>query len=142
MTSPDLPETTQDSTAGRADAAAAEVERKGRSAFNAYRVMAFVTGTMLLVLCLSMILKYGFNGGQPVPILGSWVAIVHGWIYVIYIVTVFNLWSTMRWGFGRIIALVAGGVVPALSFIMEGRAKHWFEADMPALRARAAARAR
>ncbi|KAE8763209.1 DUF3817 domain-containing protein [Georgenia thermotolerans] len=102
--------------------------------------MAFVTGAMLLVLCLEMVLKYGFNDGQPV--LGSWVAIVHGWIYVIYIVTVFNLWSTMRWGFGRIIALVAGGVVPLLSFIMETRAQRWFAADLPALRDRAAARAR
>ncbi|WP_226925152.1 DUF3817 domain-containing protein [Georgenia thermotolerans] len=137
MTSPDVPQTTQQSPA---DAAAAEIERKSRSAFKVYRVMAFVTGAMLLVLCLEMVLKYGFNDGQPV--LGSWVAIVHGWIYVIYIVTVFNLWSTMRWGFGRIIALVAGGVVPLLSFIMETRAQRWFAADLPALRDRAAARAR
>ncbi|WP_240645762.1 DUF3817 domain-containing protein [Georgenia sp. SYP-B2076] len=133
MTSPDLPRTDQ-------GPAAAALERKARSAFSAYRAMAFVTGTMLLILCLEMVLKYGFNGGEPV--LGTWVAIVHGWIYVIYAVTVFNLWSSMRWGFGRMVALIAGGVVPFLSFIMETRAKRWFQADLPAMVARTAARAR
>ncbi|MFH5822145.1 DUF3817 domain-containing protein [Georgenia sp. AZ-5] len=117
-----------------------EQERKARGAFGWYRTMAFVTGAMLLVLCLEMVMKYGFNGGEPV--LGTWVAIVHGWIYVVYLATVFNLWSTMRWGFGRMVALVAGGVVPVLSFVMEGRARGWFEADLPAMLARAAARAR
>lgn len=89
--------------------------------------MAFVTGTMLLVLCLEMVLKYGFNDGQPV--LGTWVAILHGWIYVVYAAAVLNLWSTMRWGFGRIVALIAGGVVPVLSFVMERRAQGWFTAE-------------
>ncbi|WP_448073339.1 DUF3817 domain-containing protein [Georgenia yuyongxinii] len=130
---------THDEASASADAAA-QLERKTRSAFSYYRTMAFVTGAMLLVLTLEMVLKYAFNDGRPV--LGTWVAIVHGWIYVIYIVTVFNLWSTMRWGFGRIVALVAGGVVPVLSFVMETRAKKWVEADLPVLAARAAARAR
>lgn len=112
--------------------------------------MAFVTGAMLLVLCLEMVLKYVFqaNGTEVAgdwttarPVMGSWVAIVHGWIYVIYAVTVFNLWSSMRWGLGRVAALIAGGVVPLLSFVMEARARHWIEADLPALVARRAARA-
>jgi len=33
----------------------------------------------------------------------------------------------MRWSFGRILALIAGGVVPVLSFVMERRAQGWFE---------------
>ncbi|WP_341360344.1 DUF3817 domain-containing protein [Georgenia sp. M64] len=118
----------------------AQAGRKARSAFAYYRAMAFVTGAMLLVLTLEMVLKYVLNGGEPV--IGTWVAIVHGWIYVVYIVTVFNLWSLMRWDFGRIVALVAGGVVPVLSFVMERRAHGWFEADLPALLARTADRAR
>ena len=135
MTSPELNQSAQP-----ARAATEEQERKARGAFRNYKVMAFVTGAMLLILCLEMILKYGFNGGEPV--LGTWVAIIHGWIYVIYAVTVFNLWSAMRWGFGRIAALIAGGVVPVLSFLMERRAEGWFASDLPALLARTAARAR
>ena len=103
--------------------------------------MAFVTGGFLLLLCVEMLLKYGLqvNGVSTPgdlwsarPVLGDWIAIVHGWIYVIYAATVFDLWSRMRWSFGRILALIAGGVVPVLSFVMERRAKGWFEARMAA----------
>ncbi len=84
-----------------------------------YRVMAFVTGGFLLLLCLELVLKYGVNDEQPV--LGSWIAIVHGWIYVVYLVTVVDLWSSLRWRLGRLVALVAAGVVPLLSFYAERR---------------------
>ena len=33
------------------------------SALTRYRVMAFVTGGFLLLLCTVMLFKYGFNGG-------------------------------------------------------------------------------
>lgn len=111
-------------------------EAKARAAFGRYRVMAFVTGGMLLLLCVEMLLKYVLQvNGLAVPgdvwsarpVLGDWIAILHGWIYVVYAVTVFDLWSRMRWSFGRILALIAGGVVPVLSFVMERRAHGWFE---------------
>ncbi|GAA4417522.1 hypothetical protein GCM10023169_06090 [Georgenia halophila] len=117
--------------------AVAERERKARSAFRAYKVMAFVTGGMLLLLCLEMVLKYVFNDGAAV--IGDWVAIVHGWIYVVYLATVFNIWSIMRWGFGRVVVLIAGGVVPVLSFVMERRARGWFDDDLPGILERVAA---
>ena len=53
--------------------------------------------------------------------LGDWVAVVHGWIYVVYLVTVVDLWSSLRWRFGRLLALVLAGVVPLLSFWAERR---------------------
>ncbi|TDE97600.1 DUF3817 domain-containing protein [Occultella glacieicola] len=111
---------------------------KDRGAFTRYRIMAFVTGGMLLLLCLEMVLKYivQVNGvdstGSPNPVLGSWIAFVHGWIYVVYAVTVFDLWSRMRWSFGRIAALIAGGVVPVLSFVMEGKARDWVDETLAA----------
>ncbi|WP_241681258.1 DUF3817 domain-containing protein [Pseudactinotalea terrae] len=106
---------------------------KARAAFARYRVMAFVTGGMLLLLCVEMLLKYVLQvNGPDQAVLGDWIAIVHGWIYVIYAVTVFDLWSRMRWSFGRILAMIAGGVIPVLSFIMEARARGWFEQRMAA----------
>lgn len=92
---------------------------KLRSALTRYRVMAFVTGGFLLLLCTEMALKYLWNGGEPV--LGSWIAIVHGWIYIVYLVTVIDLWSSLRWGVGRLAALVFAGVIPFLSFWAERR---------------------
>jgi len=109
---------------------------KARAAFGRYRVMAFVTGGMLLLLSVEMVLKYVLEvNGPGNAVLGDWIAIVHGWIYVIYAVTVFDLWSRMRWSFGRILALIAGGVVPVLSFVMEVRARRWFEARVAAVAA-------
>ena len=49
------------------------------------------------------------------------ILVVHGWFYVVYLFSCFRLWSLMRWGFGRFILLALGGIVPALSFVMEAR---------------------
>lgn len=103
----------------------APAESAGR--LTRYRVMAFVTGTMLLVLCLEMLLKYVFHAGgvdasgSPEPVLGTWIAIVHGWIYVVYLVTVVQLWCAMRWSLGRLATMALAGVVPVMSFVLERR---------------------
>ncbi|OKL53128.1 hypothetical protein BSZ39_11125 [Bowdeniella nasicola] len=118
------------------------VESKARTAFSRYRIMAFITGTLLLLLTLEIVLKYvlQLNGLEDPnstwsarPVIGNWIAIVHGWVYVIYLITVFGLWSQMRWGFGRMIALIVAGVIPVMSFILEPTAKKWVEADLPEL---------
>lgn len=88
-----------------------------RPALLRYRVMAWVTGCFLLLLTLEIVLKYGFNGGEPV--LGTWIAITHGWIFVAYLLTVVDLWLSMRWGLGHLVRLVLSGVVPLLSFWTE-----------------------
>lgn len=111
-------------------------EQKDRSAFKRYRIMAFITGAMLLLLCIEMLLKYVFqvNGldaqGTANPVIGAWVPFLHGWIYVVYLITVFDLWSRMKWSVGRILTLVAAGVVPVLSFVMEPRTSHWVDATL------------
>jgi len=101
--------------------------RRARGALTRYRVMAWITGTMLLLLCLEIVLKYVLqvNGvdadGHAKPVIGAWVAFAHGWIYVVYLVTVVDLWSTMRWRLGRLASLAAAGVVPVMSFVLERR---------------------
>ncbi|MGC0142828.1 DUF3817 domain-containing protein [Pseudactinotalea sp. Z1732] len=123
---------------GGRDTSEALVDSRDRGSFARYRVMAFITGGFLLLLVVEMFLKYALqlNGvqadGSAAPVLGNWIAFVHGWIYVVYLVSVFDLWSRMRWGFGRIVALIAGGVVPVLSFVMERNARTWFEETLAA----------
>src|SRR5690625_4955029 len=123
---------------GGQENAAALTESRDRGSFTRYRVMAFITGTFLLLLVLEMFLKYALqlNGvladGSAAPVLGNWIAFVHGWIYVVYLVAVFDLWSRMRWGLGRMVALIAAGVVPVLSFIMERNTRFWFEETLAA----------
>ena len=94
---------------------------KAEGALRRYRVMAWVTGVMLLVLVVEMLIKYVVRAGPEVLQWIEWIPFAHGWIYVVYLVTVVDLWSTMRWGFGRLAAMVLGGVVPVMSFVVERR---------------------
>lgn len=113
-----------------------------RSASNFYKVLAYATGVMLLLLCAEMILKMAFKvelfvGGNLLDGSANTIAlinraditgginislmilIVHGWMYVVYLLADFRLWSLMRWPFSRFITIALGGVVPLLSFFME-----------------------
>ena len=90
-------------------------------ALGRYRVMAWITGVMLLVLVVELALKYLVKAPDEVMVWIAWVPFAHGWIYVVYLVTVFLLWSTMRWGLGRLATMVLAGVVPVMSFVVEAR---------------------
>ena len=116
---------------------------KIRLALKLYKISAYVTGTLLLLLVVEVILKYTgihreiyFGSPQGLIALVPWnpadlrattsglnvslgILIAHGWLYVVYLFMDFRLWSLMRWPFTRFIAIALGGVVPFLSFIVE-----------------------
>lgn len=109
------------SVEGGSRVAAKDWTAKASGALRRYRVMAFVTGVMLLILCVELTMKYGLRLGPEVMRWVEWVPFAHGWIYVMYLVTVMDVWSTMRWSFGRLVGLVLAGVVPVMSFVVERR---------------------
>jgi hypothetical protein len=45
--------------------------------------------------------------------------IVHGWLYVVYLLADFRIWTLYRWNFFRFLLIAFGGVVPLLSFFTE-----------------------
>lgn len=116
-----------------------------RTALKLYRVLSYSTGIMLLLLCAEMIARYAFGkflyaGGtdaltgqpfgfgladaEPAGVLGGVnlsvaILIVHGWMYVVYLMSTFRLWTFMRWPFMRFVLMALGGVVPFLSFFVE-----------------------
>ena len=90
-------------------------------ALRRYRVMAWVTGVMLLILVAEMLVKYVLQPGDDVLRWIEWIPYAHGWIYVVYLATVLDLWSVMRWRIGRLVVMVLGGVVPVMSFLVERR---------------------
>jgi integral membrane protein len=125
-----------------ADAAAPSTEaartaiRKARGALARYRVLAIITGVMLLILCVEMLVKYGvgqFVDVEDVMRYVSWIPFAHGWIYVVYLVTVLDLWTKMRWGWGRLATMVFAGVVPVMSFILEKKVHAEAEAKLAVL---------
>ena len=87
-----------------------------------YRVMAIVTGSFLLLVTVGVILKYVVGVTDPTIVsISEWIAIVHGWIYVIYLLACVHLWVLMKWGLGRLVYLALGGIVPLLSFFAEAK---------------------
>lgn len=87
-----------------------------RGALLRYRVMAYVVGCLLVVLvCVGVPLKY--LGGDDTVV--TWTGIPHGWLYMILIITAFDLGRRARWGWGRLILIALAGTVPFLSFVAE-----------------------
>lgn len=121
-----------------------------RSALSFYKVLAYATGVMLLLVVVEMVAKYGFGaeiiaGGSAGPLglvseaqadgaggfnLSTAVLIVHGWLYVVYLIADFRLWQFMRWPFSQFVIIALGGVVPLLSFIVEKRVHRRVEEEL------------
>lgn len=81
-----------------------------------YRVMAYLVGCLLVVLvCVGVPLKYLADNDTVV----TWTGIPHGWLYMILIITAFDLGRRARWGWGRVILIALAGTVPFLSFVAE-----------------------
>ena len=87
-----------------------------------YRVMAIITGTLLIVVFLGMLRYVGvFERTESVEEAFGILAQVHGFIYIVYLVTVVQLWLQAKWGYGRLATMFFGGIVPLLSFFIERR---------------------
>lgn len=101
-----------------------------------YRIMAFVTGSFLILLTVVTAAKYGgaAAGWEDETFLGvaTWIGIVHGWIYMAYVVTCVDVWLRMKWRLPRLAVLALGGVVPGLSFVMERRVSREVAASLSA----------
>jgi len=87
-------------------------------AVRGYRIMAYVTGVMLMILCFVCIpLRYIGHDGGPAEVVGA----THGVLYIIYIVVAFVMTRLVRMKIaspGTVIVLLAG-TVPVLTFVVE-----------------------
>ncbi|WP_344526699.1 DUF3817 domain-containing protein [Streptomyces albiaxialis] len=81
-----------------------------------YRVMAYVTAVMLLVLCLCMIFKYGFDKGEDLTLV---VSQIHGVLFIIYLIFAFDLGQKARWSFGKLLWVLVSGTIPTAAFFVE-----------------------
>ena len=85
---------------------------------NRYRVLANVVGVALVLLVVGMFLKY-----TPIdsPTMAGIVAPVHGALYMVYLVTAYDLWRRTGWPLSRMVAMVLAGIVPFMTFVVERR---------------------
>ncbi|MGP9723718.1 DUF3817 domain-containing protein [Corynebacterium sp. AOP40-9SA-29] len=103
-----------------------ERKRRVKGALTRYSVLAYITGLFLLFLCVEMILKYLVFPPMDIESPGwfSLVAIVHGWIFIIYCLTCLDLGVKARWAPSKWVTTILAGVIPVLSFVLEKRRRN------------------
>lgn len=85
-----------------------------------YRVMAYVTGVVLIVLCTLAILQIWTNDGAAVHAVG----LVHGLLYIVYLIVSYPLTRRLRLATGPTIAVLLAGTIPVMTFVVEYRIRH------------------
>jgi integral membrane protein len=113
MTAPETPDA-QPAPAAAVPVAAAPVESI-RKALLGYRVMAWTTGLWLIALCYEMVVKYILKVDDP----PSWIGIVHGWVYFVYLLFTANLAVKVRWPILKTVGVLLAGTVPLLGIVVE-----------------------
>jgi integral membrane protein len=87
-------------------------------AYGRYRVMAYIVGTLLVILVFVGVPLEHFAGR---PAVAAVVGVAHGVLYIVYLATVLQLAIARRWRPDKILLVFAAGLVPFLTFYMERR---------------------
>ena len=102
-----------------------------RGALVRYRVMAWIVGVLLVVLVVvGMPLKY--LGGNDAVVVAT--GVPHGWLYMVLLITAYDLGRRVRWPWLRLLLIAAAGTVPFLSFVAEHFATKDVRARLAAVR--------
>jgi integral membrane protein len=92
-----------------------------KSAVTRFRVMAIICGVMSLLLWFVYLpAKYGFGAIETHKYLIA-IPIVHGYLYMVYLLTALQLGVKSRWHLLRILWVMLAGTLPVASFIAERR---------------------
>ena len=87
-----------------------------RGALLRYRIMAYVVGVLLVILmCVGVPMRYIWHDESVV----TWTGMPHGWLYMILLITAFDLGRRAKWTWKRLILIALAGTVPFLSFVAE-----------------------
>jgi integral membrane protein len=82
-----------------------------------YRVMAFVTGVVLLAGTTALILKaVGVPHMEPGT---GYLWLAHGYLYLVYVIVSAVLGVRLRWPLARYALVMLAGTIPTMSFVAE-----------------------
>ena len=88
-------------------------------AFLRYRVLALLTGVMLVLLVfVALPLKHLAHHPGPVSVIGT----AHGFLFMVYLVTALDIGIRLRWPWLKLGLVMLAGTVPFASFVAERRA--------------------
>jgi integral membrane protein len=88
------------------------------SVLTRYRVMAYVTGVLLLLLCAAVVAKrlLHLDGAAAAT---SVLGIAHGWLYVLYLIFAFDLGQKAKWPMAKQLGVLLAGTIPTAAFFVE-----------------------
>jgi integral membrane protein len=81
-----------------------------------YRVMAYITGVLIIVVIFA---------GIPLQVaahhtfIAKYLGTVHGWLYIVYVLCAYILARKLKMRAGPTILLLLAGTIPVLTFIVE-----------------------
>ena len=87
-----------------------------RKAALRYRVMAYITGVLIIVIFFAG-LPLQFAAGNPW--IDKWLGTAHGYLYIVYVVIAYTLGSKLRLRPKQMIPLLLAGIVPIMTFLVE-----------------------
>lgn len=87
-----------------------------RAYVTAYRVMAYITGVLIIVICF-VGLPLQFAAGSNW--IDKWLGTVHGYLYIVYVIVAYLLGSKLRLRPMQMIPLLLAGIVPVMTFLVE-----------------------
>lgn len=85
-----------------------------RKALTGYRILAWTTGVWLIALCYEMVMKYVYHVEGL-----NWIAVVHGWVYFVYLLFTANLAVKVRWPIGKTVGVLLAGTIPLVGILVE-----------------------
>ena len=88
-----------------------------QGALKRYRIMAFVTGFVLIAGCITLIFKYGTS--VHIDKASGYLWIAHGWLFVVYVLATAHLGIKLRWPLARYGLVMLAGTIPTMSFVAE-----------------------
>jgi integral membrane protein len=85
-----------------------------------YRVMAYITGVILIVLCVLAIAQIATNDEAVVNAVGT----VHGLLYIVYLLVSYPLTRRLRLRVWPTVGVLLAGTIPVMTFVVERRTSH------------------
>ncbi len=108
-----------------------------KNLFTAYRVLAMIVGVLLAFgAFVALPAKYLAPEGSSLQEFGdqaSLVWVVHGWVFIIYVVVSFLLSRRAGWTVGFTVKVLAAGLIPLMIFWVERQVVRRLRSEHPEL---------
>lgn len=91
-----------------------------KRSLQALRYVGCAEGSSFLILGIAMPLKYAFDMPQAVFAVGT----AHGFLFVLYLLSIARVTLLHRWSIGRVLAAFIAAFIPFGRFLFDRRIRH------------------